>query len=61
MEAITWNDFEKVQLVCGTIVEAEVFLEARKPAYKNWGLKNPALRSQSTIHPKNWLENRFLQ
>jgi tRNA-binding protein len=34
MEAITWNDFEKVQLVCGTIVEAEVFLEARKPAYK---------------------------
>jgi tRNA-binding protein len=34
METITWNDFEKVQLVCGTIVEAEVFQEARKPAYK---------------------------
>ncbi|KQS31692.1 tRNA-binding protein [Pedobacter sp. Leaf194] len=34
MEEITWNDFEKVELRAGTILEAFDFPEARKPAYK---------------------------
>jgi len=34
MEIITWNDFEKVELRIGTILEASDFPEARKPAYK---------------------------
>lgn len=34
METIEWNDFEKVQLLVGTIVEATPFPEAKKPAYK---------------------------
>lgn len=34
METIEWSDFEKVQLLVGTIVEVEQFPEARKPAYK---------------------------
>lgn len=34
METIDWNDFEKVELLVGTIVEIEDFPEARKPAYK---------------------------
>ncbi|MGE7136841.1 tRNA-binding protein [Luteibacter sp. NPDC031894] len=35
-EAISWADFEKVLLVAGTILRAEAFPEARKPAYKIW-------------------------
>ncbi len=34
METIEWADFEKVQLLAGTIVEVTDFPEARKPAYK---------------------------
>ena len=31
---ITWDHFESVEMRAGTIVEAEAFPEARKPAYK---------------------------
>lgn len=34
METITWNDFEKVELRAGTILEVADFPEARKAAYK---------------------------
>ncbi|HEY4147155.1 tRNA-binding protein [Pinirhizobacter sp.] len=36
MEEITWGDFEKVAIVAGTVVRAEPFPEARKPALKVW-------------------------
>ncbi len=34
METISWEDFERVEIRCGTIVKVEDFPEARKPAYR---------------------------
>jgi tRNA-binding protein len=34
MQIISWDDFEKVELRVGTILEVVDFPEARKPAYK---------------------------
>lgn len=54
METIPWSDFERVELRVGTIVRAENFPEARKPAYKLWvdfgelGVKPSS--AQITVH-----------
>jgi tRNA-binding protein len=34
MKAISWAEFEQVELRVGTVIEVEDFLQARKPAYK---------------------------
>ncbi len=36
MEEISWNEFARVELRVGVVIRAEVFSEARNPAYKLW-------------------------
>ena len=51
-ETIEWHDFERVELRAGTIVEAAVFPEARRPAYRlriDFGPKVGVLRSSAQI------------
>lgn len=52
---ITYEEFDKVDLRSGTIVKAEPFLRAKKPAYKVWvdfgqeiGIKQTS--AQVTVH-----------
>lgn len=33
---LTWAEFEKVDMRVGTVVDAQPFPEARRPAYKLW-------------------------
>ncbi len=52
MLEISWQDFEKVELQVGTILSAEEFPEARRPAYKltiDFGNKLGIKRSSARI------------
>ena len=52
VETISWQDFEQVDLRVGTIVAAEVFAKARRPAYilhVDFGAEIGVLKSSAQI------------
>lgn len=59
MEEITWGDFSKIDMRVGTVVSAEVFKEARNPAYKlvvdfgALGLKKTSAQITKLYQPEN--------
>lgn len=36
MPVISWSDFEKVEIRCGTVIDVKDFSRARKPSYQLW-------------------------
>ena len=67
MDKISFDDFMKVGLHFGTVTRAEVFKEARKPAYKLWidfGPEIGVLQSSSQItvryQPENLIGKQLL-
>ena len=52
MSEIQWDDFERVELRAGTIIDVEEFPEARRPAWKltiDFGPDTGVLRSSAQI------------
>jgi len=36
MSVISWSDFEKVEIRCGTVIDIKDFAKAKKPSYQIW-------------------------
>jgi tRNA-binding protein len=63
---ISWHDFEMVELRVGTIVEAQEFPEARKPAYKlkvdfgEFGIKKSSAQVTALYAPSDLIGKQVI-
>lgn len=57
--SISWNDFEKVDMRAGTVLEVQPFEKAKKPAYKLWidfgelGVKKSSAQITALYQPED--------
>jgi tRNA-binding protein len=63
---LTWDDFTKVEMCVGTIVSAEVFEEAKNPAYKmtidfgEYGIKKTSAQITKLYTPEELIGNQIV-
>lgn len=67
MNQISWDDFERVDLRVGLIVEVKPFPEAKKPAYKIWvdfgdeiGIKKSSAQITDHYSPKQLIGRQIV-
>lgn len=65
-EHINWSDFSKVEMRVGTIINAEVFKEVNKPAYKllidfgEFGIKKTSAQITNLYGIEDLLEKQII-
>jgi tRNA-binding protein len=64
---ISWEDFKKIDLRAGTIVQSELFLEAKQPAIKLWvnlgndlGIRKSSAQLTSLYRPEELIGRQVL-
>ncbi len=63
---ITWDDFEKIDMRVGTILEAKVFEKAKKPAYQlqidfgEFGIKNSSAQITALYKPEELIGKQII-
>ena len=64
--ALTWDDFTKVEMRIGTILSAEVFKEVKNPAYKmqidfgEFGIKKTSAQITKLYAPEELIGNQIV-
>jgi len=64
--SLTWTDFTKVEMRIGTIITAEIFEEARNPAYKmqidfgEYGIKKTSAQITKLYTPNELIGNQIV-